>query len=215
MKTWTKGQRIVLGLTEKESRLLDVLNKQGALNTSELAYRASLPRVTTIRILKALKERGFVVREEKSRMVVWSLVDPRLLEKRFVNLFESLGVSKNHKIELSEVGDLTIYRGAQGMIESNERMLIAHAGERVLAIEPNGLWKHLTTVQSGDMHKLNLAWKEKKILIEMIAEEGFEKIINDQINPELGQSFLALATDICVVPSGLLDSATDTFRHWL
>ncbi len=209
MKVWTKEQRVALGLSEKESKLLDVLGKYGPLHTSALAYHASLPRVTTMRILKILLERGFVVRKEESRAVVWSLVDPALLEKRLVHLFEIPGVFKRRNIGLSEVGNLTIYRGVTGMIESNERMLIAHAGERVLAIEPNGIWKHFGAVQSDDMLTLNLLWKEKQILIEMIAEEGFEKIIDEQINPELGKSFLSLATDIRVVPQGMLDSATE------
>lgn len=45
----------------------------------------------------------------------------------------------------------------------------------------------------------------------MIAEEGFEKIISQYTKPELGESFLALTTDIRIVPSGMLDSATEMF----
>ncbi|GEM_PF-5609656 len=209
MKIWTKEQQIALGLTQKESKVLRVLNVQGTLNTSVLAYQASIPRVTTMRILNMLHKRGFVARKKHGRMVEWALVNPALLEKRLAHLFEESGVFNKSNIGLSEVGSLTIYRGVEEMLESNRKMLVAHAGERVLAVEPNGIWKHFPKDQSDSWKHLNLLFKQKQILIEMVTEEGFEKVLKKEVSPDIEETFLSLAVDIRVVPAGVLDSATE------
>ncbi|MEK7614592.1 MAG: helix-turn-helix domain-containing protein [Patescibacteria group bacterium] len=209
MKIWTKEQQIALGLTSKESGLLGVLNKKGTLNTSALAHRSSLPRVTAMRILNKLQKRGFVTRQEKRRAVAWSLVNPVLLEKRLAHLFEKSGVFNKSSIGLSEVGSLTIYRGVEEMLESNRKMLVAHAGERVLAVEPNGIWRHFPKDQSDAWRHLNLLFKQKQILIEMVTEEGFESILKKEVSPDIEETFLSLAVDIRVVPAGVLDSTTE------
>jgi hypothetical protein len=95
------------------------------------------------------------------------------------------------------------------MIESNRRMLIAHPGERVLAVEPNGIWRHFAKIQSKEVHELNLLWGKKKILVEMVTEEGFEEVIQSHVTPDIESSFLSLAIDIRVVPKGILDSSTE------
>lgn len=95
------------------------------------------------------------------------------------------------------------------MIESNRNILKAHPGERVLAIEPNGIWKYFAKIDPGPIHQLNLLWKEKKILVEMVAEEGFEGFMADNVDNRVEQSFLSLAVDIKIVPQGTLDSATE------
>lgn len=204
---WDKEQRVVLGVSDKEFSLLEVLNREGSLNTSALAYHASLPRVTTMRILKTLKERGFVARKTQSREVVWSIVDPRLLEKRLVNMFGD--VHDSQKItHPSEVGSLTIYRGEKEMLESNERMLAAHPGERILSINPNGIWKHFEGASLEAWEDLNALFKKKNILIEIVLEEGFEQHMV-VLGPSLIKSFFSLGIDIRVVKAGFLDSATE------
>ena len=209
MKIWTKEQRIALGLSEKESKLLEVLKNVESLNTSELSYQSSIPRITTMRILKILKERGFVVRKEHGKEVLWSITNPKMLEKRFMNLFKDSGFFSTRDINLSEVGSLAIYRGKNEMFESNRKMLIAHAGERVYAIEPNGIWKHFAKVQSKEVHEINMLWGQKKILVEMIVEEGFTEVIRKYVDTSIEESFLALAVDIRIVPKGFLDSSTE------
>ena len=208
MKLWTKAQRVALGVSDKEFALLAVLDREGSINTSALAYHASLPRVTVMRILKTLKERGFVVRKTRGREVMWSIVAPTLLEKRFISMFEGEeGVQK--VTELSEVGSLMVYRGIDEIIASNQKILAVHTGERVLAIEPNGIWKHVSGTPQEAITHMNRLFKEKQILIEMVVEEGFEKVIAESVNPQLGETFLALAVDIRVVPTRFLDSATE------
>lgn len=209
MKIWTKEQQVVLGLAPKESKILSALNEQGALNTSVLAHQSSLPRVTTMRILNALQKRSFVMRRKKSKEVVWSLINPILIEKRLARLFEVSGVFNKSNISLSEVGSLTIYRGAEEMLESNRKILISHAGERVLAVEPNGIWKHFPKDQSDSWEHLNLLFKRKQILVEMVTEEGFENILKKEVSSGIKETFLSLAVDISVVPAGVLDSATE------
>lgn len=208
MKTWNKKQQIALGLSNKEQRLLDALQKQGPQNTTLLAQRASLPRVTALRILSTLRERGFVVRQKGRRAVEWSLVKPALLEKRLVNLFRNTQ-AHNKNIELSEIGSVTIYYGVAEMLESNRRLLIAHSGERVLAVEPNGIWKHFPQDYTELWKHLNQLFKQKQILIEMVTEEGFEKVLQQQVDPGLQESFLSLAVDIRVVRGRILDSTTE------
>jgi len=208
MKLWTKEERIVLGLNDKEVLLLETLHKQGALNTSVLSYEASLPRVTTMRILKTLKDRGFVTRYTKKREVVWSLVEQKALEKRFAGLFGD-STDSQKTTELSEVGSLVIYRGVEEIIAGNEKILATHKGERLLAIEPNGIWKHVSRTPQESITHLNKRFKEKQILIEIVVEEGFEKAIAESVDPELAETFLALAVDVRVVPARFLDSATE------
>lgn len=208
MKLWTKEERVALGVSDKEFALLEVLHKEGAQNTSALSYSSSLPRVTTIRILKTLKERGFVTRHTRSREVVWSAVDSRVLEKRFGTLFAD-GVDTQKTTELSEVGSLVVYRGIDAILESNQKILNTHKGERLLAIEPNGIWKHVSGTQQEVITHMNRRFKEKQILIEMVVEEGFEKAIAESIDPQLAETFLALAVDVRVVPARFLDSSTE------
>jgi sugar-specific transcriptional regulator TrmB len=209
MKTWTKKQRSILGLSEKESGLVDVLHKKGSLNTSSLASESRLPRVTAMRILKALHERGFVTRKEKGKEALWELVSPVELESRLASVFNNSSAFSKSNINLSEVGSLTVYRGAKEMLESNRKLLIAHAGERLLTIEPNGIWKHFGRIASHEWESLNRAVKEKQIQIEMVVEEGFELALKEEVDPGIEESFLSLAVDIRVVPARVLDSSTE------
>lgn len=209
MKFLTNEQRGILGLSPKEGRLIEALHKHTVLNTSELAHHTSLPRVTTMRLLKGLLARGFVSRKEKGKFVLWSTVTKDVFKKQFDSLFDSGKDTHFFAAELSEVGSLRLYHGIEAMIESNRRMLVAHPGERVLAVEPNAIWKHFAKVQSKEVHELNLLWGTKKILVEIVAEEGFEEVIKSHIAPDIESSFLSLAIDIRVVPKGVLDSSTE------
>jgi len=209
VKIWTKQQRLILGLSDKEIKILGVLESEEKLNTVTVAERSNAPRITTRRILQRLVDRGLVVRAKRGRSVWWTLVSPAKFESKVATIFKDSGVFLTSHIGLSEVGSLTIYRGVEEMIESNRNMLIAHPGERVLAIEPSGLWKYFAKIDPVPIHQLNLLLKEKQILIEIVAEEGFDQILTDSVDTGVGQSFLSLAVDIKVVPPGTLDSATE------
>lgn len=208
MKLWTKEERIALGVNDKEFTLLSVLHKEGAQNTSTLSHKASLPRVTTMRILKTLKERGFVTKLTKSREVVWSMVKPRTLEKRLLEMFG--GNDDEQKVtELSEVGSLIIYRGIEEVLASNKKILEANSGGRLLAIEPNGIWKHVPATHQGVITDMNLLFKEKQFVMEMVIEEGFEECLALNADPRLAETFLKTVVDVRVVPARFLDSATE------
>src|SRR3989344_854126 len=78
---WSPQQRAFLGITKKEYVLLRLLQKS-PLNTSEIALKSHLPRVTALRHLTLLWKRGFVARSKAARGVRWSLVSQKLLRKR-------------------------------------------------------------------------------------------------------------------------------------
>lgn len=207
MKLWTKEQRRVLGIGGKEEKLIAVLFKNGWQNTTLVAIEAGIPRVTALRILGRLKKRGFVTSRARGRAVEWSAVPPADIEKNLIKLFVT-DEYVSSPATLSEVGSLTIFRGAEGIIETNRRIINAAMGERLLAIEPNGIWKYVAKSSQDTWTHLNTLFKEQKIQVEMITEEGFEQHLGI-VNPELRHTFLDIITDISVVPERLLDSATE------
>ncbi len=211
MKFLSIAQRKALGLSPKESMLLETLHAHGGLNTSALAYHASLPRVTVMRILKGLQERGLVHRKEVPRAIMWSVITQEELQERQKELFVSLGERGLDNIELSEVGTVTIYRGPEKMLESNRKLLEANTGERVLSIEPNGIWKHFSSASAKDWKELNELVKKKQIIVESILEEGFEKVLKKEIDPGVEATFLDLLYDVRIVPERMLDSSTEIF----
>jgi DNA-binding MarR family transcriptional regulator len=209
MKFLSLEQQNLIGISRKESVLLDTLYTKGSQNTSELAYNTSLPRVTVMRLLKNLRNRNLVKRKEKSREVVWKIENAHDLSERFNKLFGGSINAREHNIALSEVGRLTIYRGMEEMLESNRILLAAHPGERILAIEPNGIWKHFSLGSAGEWSEINKLFKQKQILIEMVVEDGFDSVLSKSIPLDLQNTYLSLAVEIRVVPSGVLDSATE------
>ncbi len=209
MKKWTKQQCTILGIDNKEARILDVLSSTAGTNTVAVAEKSFIPRITTRRILQKLVSRGLVTRTKLKQSINWTLVSPTVFEKKIASIFQDSDLFHTRNIGLSEVGSLNIYRGVKEMIESNRKILIAHTGERVLAIEPNGIWKHFAKIDPEPVHQLNLLRKEKQILIEMVAEEGFKEVIGNIVHPNVINSFMSLAVDIKVVPAGTLDSATE------
>lgn len=208
MKLWKKEQCVALGLNKKESKIVETLYKHDTLNTSALAYKAAIPRVTTIRLLEKLHARGFVVRVEKNRSVEWTLTNPKQIEKRLLGIFANLQTPQQH-IPLSEVSSLSVYYGIDAILESNKKMLKTKAGGRILAIEPNGMWKHFPHESSPSWEKLNKLFKQKNITVDLIVEEGFNAILEKEIHTGHTESFFDLVTTVRVVRSGVLDSSTE------
>ncbi len=197
----------MLGISEKEQKLLGVLARQDGLNTCAVAEEANVPRVTTLRILSRLYKRGLVSRRARGREVLWSALHPPVIEANFMELFAA-NSAVSPATSLSEVGSLTVFRGMEGIMETNRRILSAKVGERFLAIEPNGIWQYVKQSPQDAWTHLNKLFRQKNILVEMIAEAGFEKHL-EETDPEMRRTFLDLITDIRVVPERLLDSATE------
>ncbi len=207
---WNEEQRQMLGIKKKEQRLLDALHKKGTLNTMELAFEGKVPRVTTMRLLKNLRERGFVVRQTLLNEVRWSLMNPELQVKRLQKVFADMpGSSQKTTLPLSDVAKVTVFRGAEEMYETNVKFLIAHAGERLYAIEPSGMWRHIVKVPVQKWLHVNRLMGEKKIVVEAIVEEDFEKQITKYADIALMESLTGLANELSVIPKGYLDSSTE------
>ncbi|MCX6819947.1 MAG: hypothetical protein NT019_01505 [Candidatus Adlerbacteria bacterium] len=207
---WNEEQRQALGLKKKEQRLLDALHKKGVLNTMELAFEAKLPRVTAMRLLKILRERGFVARQTLLNEVRWSLVRPELHIKRLQKIFADMpGSSGKTTLPLSDVAQVTVFRGADEMYQTNVKFLAAHAGERLYAIEPSGMWRHIVQVPVEKWLHVNHLIGQKKIVVEAIVEEDFEIQIYKYANKYLLESLTGLTSELHSIPKGYLKSSTE------
>ncbi len=226
MKYFTEIQKNLLGLSKEEGQILDLLSESGPLNTSIIADSVRIPRITTRRILMGLHGRGFVYRREERRGVIWAAKGLNKVRESMSAAFGLSVLGSMEPISLSEVGDLTLYRGEREMYASNMKLLSLSAGERVLTVEPNGIWKHFAKAPADEWQSLNKLVKEKNIILEVIVEEGFERELGTHVAPKVSETFLALSHDLRVVPSGMLDSATEViiFRdvvlfldwaHWI
>ncbi len=199
-----------MGLEKKESALLDVLYRGGPQNTSALAYEARLPRVTAMRFLKKLRARGFVSRQTLKREVCWSLMRPELILRRAERIFANTpAFAAKDILHLSEIGSVTVFRGPEEMLESNQKFLVAHPGERLYSIEPNGIWKYFAKVPVKEWVHLNSLIKQKNIIVETLIESGFQEVLGEHIDKSLEESFLSLIHEVWVLPRGTLDSATE------
>ncbi|MDB5187914.1 MAG: hypothetical protein JWO50_434 [Candidatus Kaiserbacteria bacterium] len=206
---WTESQRLFLNLSKKELAVLKILHKKGPINTTELAFESKIPRVTTIRIARKLWRRGFIARQTLRREIKWSEVDRETIQKRLMTQVETSTVTLGGKeIELSEVASVTTYYGADAMLESNKKLLVAHAGEKFCSIEPNGMWKHMAKVSPKEWQELNNIYKNKGVMVDMVLEEGFEKAIGI-VDKELKSSFFSLASEVRVIPEGIVSSSTE------
>ncbi|MEK7098584.1 MAG: hypothetical protein AAB908_01645 [Patescibacteria group bacterium] len=132
---WSEQQRLFLAIGKKENALLGALQKHKTLNTRTLSFEAGVPRVTAIRLLRQLWKRGFVSRQVLKLETRWALISPQLMSKRLVREIESTATHK--EIALSDVASVSVYRGAKEMLASNQKILVAHTGERLFCIEPN------------------------------------------------------------------------------
>ncbi|MBY0472934.1 helix-turn-helix domain-containing protein [Patescibacteria group bacterium] len=205
---WNEEQRQALGIKKKEQRLLDVLHKKGTLNTMELAFEAKVPRVTVMRLLKNLKERGFVARQTLLNEVRWSLVRPELLVKRIEKTFSNMPGNSKNTLPLSDIASVHVYRGPHELLESNKKLFAAHPGERIYSIEPNGVWRHIAKVPAQDWVHLNKLLKQKKIIVELLIEEGYESYFKSIERP-LQESFFALVGETYIFPKNLMRSSTE------
>ncbi len=209
MKLLTKSQKKILGISEKESVLLDVLMKEGSCNTSLLSSIVKAPRITVRRTLIGLHKRGFVTRKEKAREIEWKSINEKKFRERIGEAFELSTRAYMEPIGLSDVGSLIIYRGEKEMHESNAKLLGMHAGERVFSIEPNGIWRHFARVPLTEWNELNILVKKKQIVFETVLEEGFDTVIRKEAGIDIEHSFLSIPHDIRVVPARVLDSSTE------
>lgn len=221
MKNWydcrvnylTKKQQHWLGVDVRAARLLNHLAKEPGLSTSALARLAKVPRVTTLRVLCSLQKRSLVTRKKVAREVQWFALSAEELRNKTVDV---LGVPPTDekgvlgfRLPLSEVGALTVYRGLAEILASNKKLQLAHAGERVLAIEPNGVWKHFPQQEMAVWVDLNVEFQKNNLIIEMVTEEGFDTEIRHCASEQFSSSVYGLAKDIRVVRAGFLDSATE------
>lgn len=199
-----------MGLNNKEHSLLNTLYNEGHLNTSALAFKAKIPRVTSMRLLRALQQRGFVYRQALYSEVRWHLVRPELLLKKYTKLFEGEpGATTQKALALTDVARVTVFRGAEEMYETNVRFLIAHAGERLYAIESSGMWRHIVQVPVQKWIHVNNLMAQKKIIVEAIVESDFETQITEHADISLAQSLTTLAHELYVIPKGYLNSSTE------
>jgi hypothetical protein len=202
-------QQKFLGLNAKESRLLRVLNK-GPLNTSNVAKKASLPRVTALRLLAGLHVRGFVARHKAHTEVRWSLVASKLIRKRLeLSLEEREKTAFGKLITLSDIASVSIYKGAHEMLLSNQKFLTAHPGERLYCIEPNAIWRHVAKVPQADWVHLNKSLKARHIIGEFVLEDGFAHAMGGTVEDMLGETFFAIAKDTRVMPKGTISSPVE------
>lgn len=207
---WNEEQRNALGLSIKEHQLLDTLHKKGPLNTMELSFEAKVARVTAMRLLRTLKVRGFVARQTLTNEVRWSLVSPELQVKRLQKLLADMpGSSAKTTLPLSDVAKITIFRGGEEMYETNVQFLTAHAGERLYAIEPSGLYRYILQVPLKKWIHVNSLIKQKKIVIESIVEDDFEAEVSKHADRALAKSFMDTVSEVYVVPKGFLNSSTE------
>lgn len=209
MVLWTEEQRRFLGISEKEHSLLNSLHKIGHQNTRELAFNAKVARVTAIRLLRGLHKRGFVSKQTLRTEVRWYLTRPDLILKRFAGLFENVEGIKTASLPLSEIANVTVFKGPQEMFESNKKFLVAHAGERLYSIEPSGIWKHVNQIPAKDWVHLNSLLMQKKVVIETMVEEDAKAHMQRHIDPTYAQSFLDLSNEFHVLPKGFLNSSTE------
>lgn len=206
---WSPKQCAFLGITKKEHALLRLLQKS-PLNTSEIASKAHLPRVTVLRYLTALWRRGFIARNKAAREVRWSLVNQKLLRKRLeLDVVGERSVLGQH-IPLSDIASVSVYQGAVEMFASNQKILAAHAGERLYCIEPNAIWRHVVKIPASQWVHLNTLLIQKQIIAEVVVEEGFEGIIKEHVEDVLSESFFALAKDVRVMRKGSMPAPVET-----
>ncbi len=206
---WSPQQRSFLGITKKEHALLRLLQKS-PLNTSEIALRARFPRVTVLRHLTTLWKRGFVARNKAAREVRWSLVSQKLLRKRLeLDAMGERSIS-GQRIPLSDIASVSVYQGAAEMFASNQKILAAHAGERLYCIEPNAIWRHVVKIPATEWVHLNTLLIQKQIIAEVVVEQGFEEVLKEYVEDVLSESFFALAKDVRVMRKGSMPAAVET-----
>ncbi len=203
---YTKEQQQFLGLSGKELQLLKALEKS-TLNTSEASTKATLPRVTSLRLLTSLYKRGLVARHKASTEVRWSLVAPKLVRKRL-----ELGQEEREKtafgklIPLSDIASVSIYKGYHEMLLSNQKFLHSgHPGERFYCIESNAIWRHVANTPAADWAHLNNLLKQKQIFAEILIEPGYEKALG-HVEDLLTDSFFAISKDTRVMPAEIMQA---------
>ena len=96
MKSWSKQQQQLLGLSSKELLVLDKLSETQPLNTVEVSGLTKIPRITVRRLLLGLNKRGFVRQKRLGNSVCWSLENPSQLKERVIYTFDLSPLSTSH-----------------------------------------------------------------------------------------------------------------------
>ena len=201
-----------IGLEATESTVFSSLLAGGRQNVARLTRACGEPRSTVIDTLARLQKRGLVRPVPIGKHTEWKVTNAITLAEKFLRVAELLqapadtGTQEKHlHLQLSRESEFTIFVGWRNMIAIYKREMIAHANQRLLAMQSaSSIKTALEKAGSDDFIPVNDAIREHKVIIEAVIGEGMLKWYTEQ-DPNWVKSLEGRTIAYRVVEDELLD----------
>lgn len=201
-----------IGLEAVEAAVFGALVSGGRQNVARLTRASNKPRSTVVDTLARLQKRGLVRPVAVGKHTEWKVTNSIKLAEKFLHAAELLqapadtgGEDKQLHLKLSRETEFTIFVGWRNMIAIYKREMIAHANQRMWAIQSaQSIKAALETADSESFIPVNDAIREHKLIVEAVVGEGMLEWYTNQ-DPNWVQSLEGRMNAYRIVGDDLLD----------
>ncbi len=127
MKTISRPDQSVLGLSHTETSILVALAKQSPASISNLARLTKIPRTTVTFLLGKLKKRQLVEKIKVNNHFEWQALESNTVSKRLVQAINKFNIQHEAAKSISSENLVKVFTGRKGL--ENAYKLMLEAGE--------------------------------------------------------------------------------------
>lgn len=180
---------------------------------AQIAQATGIPRTSLYYMLPKLEQRAFVVSTKKDKKILWKLVTPAEIQKKYNESLHTSISPSEAIIPISTATSLEIYRGDKNVLNAWKQISDLPPRSRVLGIQPEqSLLMAITKNNIQDVVTFNEAVKRKHIIVEGIIHkrgtDSMYKVLSKKDGLLLLKSFANRTADTAELPDHLLTNTT-------
>ncbi len=200
----------ILGLNKEECSILQVIKGQ-SYKIDELSKITKIPRTSLYYILPRLEERGFIRKSTQGKKVFWK--QGKNIKDVYQSALDSLLTNGENNASiniLSKETEITILK-KEKILQIFEDISNLAPRTRIYGIQPNtSFLQAIENVALEDLLRINIAIKQKNIIMEGIIHEHSMDAVQDFFNKndlrKFLESFGGRSADTVKLPANYLST---------
>lgn len=204
----------LLGLSENESEILNLLQNHIYSTPLTLARLCTIPRPTIYITLEKLKARGIVHRKKQGKRYFWSLLDQEQLQNIF-DTAKSTFLNERQfsdKIRLNQNTDIVMHYGKEKVLGLFEKMVNQQGGNRLMGIQgiyAGDAWQKLFKVE--DLNRINSRIRDGGLITEIITSRDWFHRQVEIFGKSWAENFVGRAAQVHFIDDKYLNYKSQIF----
>ncbi len=181
MKREVKKGLELLGLDEKEYKIIEALKTGGALRPVDIARKTEVGRTTVNFLLKKLQLRGILVHDKIKNHYEWRINDENQIKNRLEELFRFFNAAPEQGlINIPENVSVEVLKGRNYIWEISKKLVNLGKNKRVYFIQGNKSIIHaVKDFPLSDIDHIQSSYRKNKIILDGIGGESVLELIKN------------------------------------